>query len=145
MHIDESIYTVIASNAYRIPERLKDVDSGYIVLYNRKRDKFEVHNSYQPDFDTYCFTVPFEELDARTIEYANRTHVRNKIRTKVIFKRLEEAVERRKTKEIKKTIAEAGYGGKEALEYLIHHPSKTDDDVLKDIKQSSLFKGVYEH
>ena len=67
MHINFKKYRLVESNVYDIPQRLKAIDPGYFVLLNRYSGKFEIHNSNQESF-TYCRTVPFDELDGRTIE-----------------------------------------------------------------------------
>lgn len=62
---------------YFICERLREIDISYFVLYNLITKKYEVHSSQQID-NSYCFTVPYKVLDARTIDYALKTRIENK-------------------------------------------------------------------
>lgn len=95
-------YSIVNTNVFHIPERLKEIDSSYFVVRNHKTKKFEVHSSKNIGFSR-CFVVPFEELDVRTIDYAKETYVG--YRGKEIFteidrhnQKLEES-ERRKMKD----------------------------------------------
>ena len=65
---------VLESDVFCICDRLKEIDPSYFVIYNFSRKKFEVHSSQQKD-SSYCFTVPFNFLDDRTIEFAKKTSV----------------------------------------------------------------------
>lgn len=56
-------------------DRLKSIDEGYFVLFNTKRNRYEVHNAFQAD--TFCFVVPFGQLDSRTVDYCLKTRRQN--------------------------------------------------------------------
>ena len=60
-----------------IATRLRMIDDGYFILFNTMSGKFEVHNTYNGDKNTYCFTVPFNALDARTIDHCQKTRIEN--------------------------------------------------------------------
>ncbi|HHW89402.1 MAG TPA: hypothetical protein GX745_00655 [Clostridiales bacterium] len=62
----------IDNDLYDIANRLKSIDSGYFVVYDTSRQKYEVHNSDNIG-NTYCLTVPYERLDARTVDLVNKT------------------------------------------------------------------------
>lgn len=62
----------VTDDLYMIASRLKEVDPTYYVVYNLKRKRYEVHSKEQRG-DTLCFVVPYDGLDARTVEYAKRT------------------------------------------------------------------------
>ena len=66
---------LIEGSVCRIPERLKEIDNGIFVVRNTKKGIFEAHclNNYG---DTYAFTIPFDELDTRAIEFYYRTNLR---------------------------------------------------------------------
>jgi hypothetical protein len=66
--------TVIYDDNFFITQRLKDIDESYFVVYNFDKQKYEVHSDAQKG-GTYCFTVPFNSLDARTLTYAKKTRV----------------------------------------------------------------------
>ena len=65
-------YLEIKNDVYFICQRLRDIDDSYFLLYNLDRQAYEVHSSAQGR-DSFCFTVPYEQLDARTIEFALKT------------------------------------------------------------------------
>ncbi len=66
------MYIPINSDLFGITDRLKSVDEGYFVLYNKASSRFEVHNSKNKG-DTLCVVVPYESLDARTVSHVKRT------------------------------------------------------------------------
>jgi len=65
----------IYSDPFDICDRLKSIDQGYYVVFNTKRDRYEVHNAFQAD--TFCFVVPFGQLDSRTVDYCLKTRRQN--------------------------------------------------------------------
>lgn len=65
----------IDSDVFNISNRLKEIDSGYFVMYNLSSKKFEIHNNNQKN--TYCLTIPYGQLDTRTIDFVNKTSIRN--------------------------------------------------------------------
>lgn len=73
---NNSNLALVRSNVYEIPERLRQIDSSYFVVWNNTRKKYEVHSTENIG-NTYCFTVPFNELDQRTLQYARETSVKN--------------------------------------------------------------------
>ena len=68
--------TTIYSDTYYICQRLKEIDESYYIVYNFDKCKFEVHSAGQGR-NTYCFTVPYNVLDERTIDYAKKTRSKN--------------------------------------------------------------------
>lgn len=62
----------ITDDLYFIASRLKEIDPSYFVVYNLLKSRYEVHSKEQRG-NTLCFVVPYDRLDARTIEYAKRT------------------------------------------------------------------------
>ena len=69
-------YVFIDSDNLFICERLKEVDSSYRVVFNLKKNFFEVHCDEQYE-NTYCFTLPFPVLDERAISFALKTRRQN--------------------------------------------------------------------
>lgn len=67
-------YAAVRSNVYCIPERLREIDKGYFVLYNSTKEVYEVHNQNNIG-STYCFTVPYSQLDYRTLEYCRQSSI----------------------------------------------------------------------
>lgn len=57
----------INHDVFNIVNRLKQINKNYFVMYNKKTNKFEIHNkSYA---NTLCLTLPYSSLDARAINY----------------------------------------------------------------------------
>ena len=77
-------FVLVESDNFCIAKRLQEIDPGYVILLNLKTQKFEVHNVFQSD--TYCLTLPYETLDARTEDYVRKTSV---ARIDEIFKELD--------------------------------------------------------
>lgn len=65
-------YLQVKDDVYFIDERLKEIDENYIILYNLEKNAYEVHLKGGGK-ESYCFTVPYGELDGRTIFYAQQT------------------------------------------------------------------------
>ena len=99
-------YLEIKDDVYYICQRLKEIDMSYFVLFNLSNKKYEIHSSEQKD--SYCFTVPFDLLDERTISYALKT--RSERRDKII-----EEIEKNNMENYNKMIKEQVNLLKEAL------------------------------
>ena len=66
----------IDSDCYFICQRIKEIDLSYEIYFNLVDNSYEVHSSAQVK-NSYCFKVPFPELDSRTIDFAHKTKVEN--------------------------------------------------------------------
>lgn len=64
----------ITNDLYDIAARLQSVDSDYRLFFNPKRARFEVHSAAR---HTMQLALPFDELDARTVDYVLQTRVAN--------------------------------------------------------------------
>lgn len=62
----------VTDDVFFIASRLKETDPSYFVVYNLLKSRYEVHSKEQRG-NTLCFVVPYDRLDARTLEYAKRT------------------------------------------------------------------------
>ena len=65
---------LITNDLFDIASRLRSVNDSYRLYYNTQKARYEVRNS---DTDALEFVVPYDELDARTVEYARYTSVQN--------------------------------------------------------------------
>lgn len=74
--VNSKKYRLITDNVFDIPSRLREVDRGYFVLLNRRSGNFEVHHTENIG-STYCLTIPYKELDSRTIDLVQQTRVEN--------------------------------------------------------------------
>lgn len=100
---------VIRDDVYDIGKRLREVDSSYFVVYDTFKEKYEVHSTDTQGATSYCFTVPFNELDARTITYAMETNV--KLRGDKIIEEMEknnEKIEKENDRKRKNLIEDIG-------------------------------------
>ena len=73
---NEKDYQFIENDNLFICQRLREIDKSYRIVYNLKKEQFEVHCLSQPN-DSYAFSIPYKELDERTISYALKTRCQN--------------------------------------------------------------------
>lgn len=71
MFEDHPYLKEIKTNVFHIPERLKEYDPELLIVRNMRKHRFEIHSNEQKG-NTHVMTIPFNELDTRTL-----THVRN--------------------------------------------------------------------
>lgn len=129
-------YELIEHDLYSIASRLKDISDGYFLVRNRRRNKFEVHNIYNIG-STYCFTVPFDKLDNRTLIYCRETNVG--FHGDDIVKRLEkynEELEEQRHKEAINDFEAAGYDAADMIKMGV-----LKDEMGQDYKQSVYVSG----
>lgn len=65
----------IESDVFDIVNRIKNIDENYFILFDCSKQKYELHNKSQ--LNTYCFTLPYENLDNRIFDMINYTNVCN--------------------------------------------------------------------
>ena len=65
---------LITNDLFDIASRLRSVNDSYRLYYNTQKCRYEVRNFAT---DALEFVVPYDELDARTVEYARYTNVQN--------------------------------------------------------------------
>lgn len=119
----QRIKTPITTNVFNIPERLRELDPGYFVLRNHERKTFEIHHRDQPH-NTYCLTVPYKELDARTLQLVRKTRISN---LEKILLEMEET-NQKISKEQSAIPEEATEKFRETVTYLSHHSDKEHID-----------------
>ena len=66
----------VTADLYDIAKRLREIDPDYRVWYSYRRHKYEIHNVGQRG-GTYALTVPYGELDERTLRLVRRTRAEN--------------------------------------------------------------------
>ncbi len=64
--------TKVLLDVYNISKRIKNIDISYYIVYDTSKQKFEVHSSSQLG-SSYCLTLPFNQLDERTLKYVRST------------------------------------------------------------------------
>lgn len=65
----------INNDVYDVVKRIKEIDEDYFVLYNINKGVYELNHKNQEN--TYCLTIPYDELDSRTIEIVLWSQVSN--------------------------------------------------------------------
>lgn len=70
-------YLVKPGDVFGVEKRLQEIDPGYQIFYNKKMNRFEVHNLNQKSKDTLAIVVPFVEIDSRLIHFVRKTRVEN--------------------------------------------------------------------
>lgn len=94
----------IQNDLFDIAYRVKEIDSNYYIVFNKIKKRFEVHNSGQKD--SYCLTVPYDELDARTLDFVNKTKIEN---AEKLYREMDLHNEMVKKEECKKIFDKAMY------------------------------------
>ena len=94
----------IEKDLFSIADRLKEIDGRYEVYRNTVAHRFEVYVER-----ALQFVVPFQKLDARTLEFARKTRIE---RAEKILKEMDEInarIEKQKEKEIlENALCQAG-------------------------------------
>lgn len=114
----------VLTNVYHIPQRLKEIDSGYFIMYDDVTKKFEVHNKKQPH-STLSLNVPYDELDERTVNLVLKTRVEN---AQKFIKEMEEENLRIEQEKNKKKMTEVTDKVTEMAKYVEH---KSDIDFVQ--------------
>ena len=94
----------IEKDLFSIADRLKEIDGRYEVYRNTLAHRFEVYVER-----ALQFVVPFQKLDARTLEFARKTRIE---RAEKIIKEMDEInarIEKQKEKKIlENALCQAG-------------------------------------
>lgn len=118
---------LMKSNVFKIPERLKEIDRSYFVMYDDVSGKYEVHSTENKDGNTHCLTLPYEELDCRAIDLVRKTRVENARRIWEEMKRENERLEIERAAKAKDYI---DYTARDIYRYLA--PKSTVDTIPDD-------------
>lgn len=65
----------IDNDVFEITKRIKEIDEGYYIVFDTKKERYELHNKNQPY--TYCLTYPYADLDSRLIDMLLYTNINN--------------------------------------------------------------------
>ena len=88
----------IESDCLDIIKRIKSIDKDYFVVFNPKKQKFELHNRAQRY--SYCLTFPFSQLDERAYLLTLKTRVQNSDKLFEEMERENAKLEKKKIKEV---------------------------------------------
>lgn len=81
---------------FNIELRLREIDDGYRVFYNKVKSRYEIHNTKNKP-NTLVLVSPYDELDARIIKLVRKTSV---ARASEIFAEIEEHNEKILSKQV---------------------------------------------
>ena len=112
----------VLSNAMDIPVRLKEVNRDFFVMFNTRTQRYEIHCASQPG-DTLACSLPYDELDARAIQYAREFSAE---RTQQIAAEIERYNEKLEKDRYEAMLDKANYQCREAFNDLKNN-SKTDE------------------
>jgi len=94
----------IFTSTLQIPERLREMDPNYFLVFNTRTQKYEVHNLSHKG-NTYGITIYYDELDYRTLYVTRASDLRYR---KNLFreidehnKKLEQAAKRNRQNELR--------------------------------------------
>lgn len=62
----------VYDDLYHIAKRLRSIDKAYRLFYNRRLKRFEIYAK-----GAMQMALPFDRLDARTLDYARKTRIEN--------------------------------------------------------------------
>jgi len=116
----------ITEDVFDISNRLKEIDSNYFVVFNTKKQKFEIHNKSQKN--TYCLTVLNKSLDSRTI---TQTLKSRRERFNKILQEIEDNNQKIIDDNNKKIRDMAEWKLKEMFDYSSRHNIDNFDDAYK--------------
>ena len=99
---------LIEHDLYGIAERIQDIEDGYFIVFDSRSGRYEVHSAYNKG-STYCFSVPYDALDARTLDYCHRTRIANTDRILAEIEKTNEALKAGRMKKFSSDIEAASY------------------------------------
>ncbi|WP_249645715.1 MULTISPECIES: hypothetical protein [unclassified Lysinibacillus] len=83
---------LIENDVFNISSRIDDYDKDMFIVFNKRKKAFEIHSlEYAPMFaspkDTFQTTIPYKELDIRTLHHVYDNDI--KVHGRKIFERIE--------------------------------------------------------
>lgn len=66
----------VTADLYGISWRIRGIDPDYRIWYSYRKRRYEIHHLGQKG-GTYALTVPYRELDERTLRLVRRTRAEN--------------------------------------------------------------------
>ena len=98
-------YFHIQNDVCFISDRIKEIDKNYFILFNLLKNKYEVHYLGQRG-GTYCFTIPYDSLDDRTLFYTRKTKIENRAEIIAEIDKQNEKIEKDSKKIIRNKLEE---------------------------------------
>ena len=104
----------VVSHAMDIPDRIRELDKGYFVMFNTKIQKYEVWHRGDGEGVLEC-VLPYDGLDERAVRHVREHRLE---RMEQLIREIEEHNARLEAEAQKKWLDEAGDRTKEAFDYL---------------------------
>ncbi len=92
---------------FGVARQIKSIDDGYFLFLNYRTGKFEVHNRHCSP-STLCLVLPYETLDARTVDRVRYTRAERIKQLLAEAERNNSALEARLSSSAASSIAAAG-------------------------------------
>jgi hypothetical protein len=89
----------IKNDLFDIAARARELDPDYRIFFDTVSGRFELHNMRFKD--TLQCVLPFDRLDARTVDYIRETRIENADRLLIKIERENDALYRKTASEIK--------------------------------------------
>lgn len=119
----------IKSDVFDIADRVKEVDSGYFVVYNTVLSRFEVHNRHQKG-STFCIVCD-DGLNCKVITKLRKSKIEN---IDKILREIDENNQKIEQNASKKLKDETSFKLKEMLDYAKKREADSDfNDSYKTI------------
>lgn len=129
---------LIKGDMYDIARRIKEVEEGYFIVFNTRNEKYEVHSTFNKGWNTYCFTVPYDRLDIRTLHLCRETNLA--LHGDEILKKMEaenKKIEETQEKDFKRTVND---GAEEAAEMVAFGIEA--DELHEGYKKTHVMGGI---
>jgi hypothetical protein len=114
---------LVENHVTDIPERLKEIDPNFFVMFNPKTQKYEVHKKVLHGI-TLEVSLPFGELDSRAIDYVSSVRDAAKVRKDIEEHNVKIDEDRKKVID-----NESQWKAKEIFDYAYHNESKERPDA----------------
>lgn len=88
---------LLEGSVYNIPERVEEYDKDMFIVFNSMKQKYEIHSVQYPGSDTYQMSIPFDDLDCRTLQHLWNNDI--SVHGTAIFKRIEQGEEQREKRQ----------------------------------------------
>lgn len=113
----------VTGNALDIPQRLKEMDEGYFVMFNVKQQKYEIWHRGVGEGVLEC-VLPYDALDARAIRHVREHRIERQEELLCEVEAHNRLLEQRMKRQ---WLEQAGERMREAVGYL---KNRTDTDEI---------------
>lgn len=110
----------VFTDVFNVSGRLRELNKNYYLMYDVVTNRYEVHNDeYKPA--TLAFSIPYDRLDARTVEYVA---VQMGKRPYEVLEEIERNNERIEREYKERQLDVAQQKTKEVMDYVNRHESE---------------------